>query len=80
MIQQALRCSARVLSICERGRPHARLAHPFISLTPVRGFATDFVPIRAGSSQKLRIRPLYRTLASAAMSAIMESQYQITYM
>ena len=80
MIQQALRCSARVLATCERGRPHARLAYPFSSLTPKRGSPTAFLPLRLGDPLRLRLRPFCSFVVSAATSATMESQNQITYM
>ena len=80
MIQQALRCSARAFAACERGRPHARLAYPFSSLTPKRGSPIAFVPLRAEDSVSLRLRPFCSSVASAATSATMESQDQITYM
>ena len=80
MIQQALRCSARVFATCERGRPHTRLAYPVFGLTPRRSFSTTFLPLRTGYSDSLRLRPFCSTVASAATSATMESQDQITYM
>lgn len=78
MIQQALRCSARVLAVCEAGGGTRPVSH-IVGITAVRRLATS--PLRRAPELSIvRSRTYHTTFVSASASSVMEGQGQITYL
>ena len=80
MIQQALRCSARVLATCEGAVQQTRLHSPFAGLSAARSLATPLYFPTASRLSFQPIRLLHSTLTSASATSTMAGQDQITYM